>query len=91
MRWRTSFQVGQCNILVLLMVSVKSVMKNHNEGRKLSGGLYTSEVMLLLTEDTVLYLLKARTVETEKQPLLGIGPYTRIRGTRHVRCDVTIQ
>jgi hypothetical protein len=39
----------------------------------------------------VAYLLKAKTVEAEKQPLLGYGPYTRSRGTRHVRCDVTQQ
>jgi hypothetical protein len=39
----------------------------------------------------VAYLLKARTVEAEKQPLLGNGPYTRSRGTRHVCCDVTQQ
>jgi hypothetical protein len=32
----------------------------------------------------VAYLLKARTVEAEKQPLLDNGPYTRSRGTRHV-------
>jgi hypothetical protein len=36
----------------------------------------------------VLYLLKERTVVAEKQPLLGNGPYTRSRGTRHVPCDV---
>jgi hypothetical protein len=34
------------------------------------------------------YLFKARIPEAEKQPLLGNGPYTRSRGTRHVRCDV---
>jgi hypothetical protein len=39
---------------------------------------------------TVAYLLKARTVEAEKQPLTGNGPYTRSKGTRHVRCDVTV-
>jgi hypothetical protein len=39
----------------------------------------------------VAYLLKPRTVEVEKQQLLGNGPYTRNRGTRHVRCDVTQQ
>jgi hypothetical protein len=33
------------------------------------------------------YLLKARTVELEKQLLLGNDPYIRSRGTRHVRCD----
>jgi hypothetical protein len=32
------------------------------------------------------YLLKARTVKAEKQPLLGPYPYTFIRGTHHVRC-----
>jgi hypothetical protein len=32
------------------------------------------------TEDIVAYLLKARTVEAEKQPFLGNGPYTRSRG-----------
>jgi hypothetical protein len=37
------------------------------------------------------YLLKARTAEVEKQPLLGNGPYTRSRGMRHVRCDVMQQ
>jgi hypothetical protein len=36
----------------------------------------------------VAYLLKARTVEAEKRPLLGNGPYTRSRGTRCVGCDV---
>jgi hypothetical protein len=39
----------------------------------------------------VVCLLKARTLEAEKQPLLGNGPYTRNRGTRQVRCDVTQQ
>jgi hypothetical protein len=34
------------------------------------------------------YLFKARTVEAKKQPLLGNVPYTRSRGTRHVRCNV---
>jgi hypothetical protein len=37
----------------------------------------------------VAYFLKARTVETEKQLLLGNDPYTRSRGTRHACCDVT--
>jgi hypothetical protein len=41
--------------------------------------------------NNVVYLLKARTVEAEKQQLLGYGPYTRSRGTRHVSCDVTQQ
>jgi hypothetical protein len=40
---------------------------------------------------TLTYLLKARTVEAEKQPVLANGPYTRSRGTRHVRCDDTQQ
>jgi hypothetical protein len=39
----------------------------------------------------VAYLLKARIVEAEKQSLLGNGPYTRSRGKRHVRFDVTQQ
>jgi hypothetical protein len=39
----------------------------------------------------VAYLLKARTVEAEKQPLLSNGPYTRSSGTCHVRRDVTQQ
>jgi hypothetical protein len=39
----------------------------------------------------VAYLPKARTVEVDKQPLLGDGPYTRSREMRHVRCDVTQQ
>jgi hypothetical protein len=39
----------------------------------------------------VAYLLKARTVEAERQPLLGNDPYTRSRGKLHVRCDVTQQ
>jgi hypothetical protein len=39
----------------------------------------------------VAYLLKARTVKAEKQPLLDNGPYTRSRGTRYLRCDVTQQ
>jgi hypothetical protein len=34
-------------------------------------------------------LLKERTVEAEKQPLQGNGPYTRGREKHHVRCDVT--
>jgi hypothetical protein len=38
---------------------------------------------------TVVCLIKARTMEAEKQPLLDNGPYTRNRGTRDVRCDVT--
>jgi hypothetical protein len=41
--------------------------------------------------DIVAYMLKGRTVEAEKQPLLGNGPYTRSRGTSQVRCDVTQQ
>jgi hypothetical protein len=36
----------------------------------------------------VAYWLKARKVEAKNQPLLGNSPYTRSRGTRHVRCDV---
>jgi hypothetical protein len=40
---------------------------------------------------SVAYLLKARTVEAEQQALLGNGPYTRSKGTRQVRCDVTQQ
>jgi hypothetical protein len=39
----------------------------------------------------VAYLLKARTVASEKQPLLGNDPYTRSRGTREVRCDIKQQ
>jgi hypothetical protein len=39
----------------------------------------------------VAYLLKARTVEAEKEQLLGNGLYTCSRGTPHVRCDVTQQ
>jgi hypothetical protein len=39
----------------------------------------------------VAYLLKPRTVEAEKQPLLGNGPYTRSKEMRHVRYDVTQQ
>jgi hypothetical protein len=39
----------------------------------------------------VAYLLKVEIVEAEKQPLLGNDPYTRSRGTRHVRCDVKQQ
>jgi hypothetical protein len=41
--------------------------------------------------NTVTYLLKTRTVEAEKQPLLGNGPYTCSRGMRHIRCDITQQ
>jgi hypothetical protein len=40
-----------------------------------------------ILQNIVVYLLKARTVEAEKQPLLGNGPYTRSRGTRHVCCE----
>jgi hypothetical protein len=39
----------------------------------------------------VAYLLKAGTVEAEKQPLLDYGPYTHSRGICHVRYDVTQQ
>jgi hypothetical protein len=42
-------------------------------------------------QNIVVYLLKARTVEAEKQPLLGNGPYTRSIGTRHVLCHVMQQ
>jgi hypothetical protein len=42
-------------------------------------------------EDSVAYVLKARTVKAEKQTLLGNGPYTRSRGTRHAHCDVMQQ
>jgi hypothetical protein len=54
----------------------------------------TSEISLHVEKfphDTVAYLLKARTVEAEKQPLLCNSPYARSRGTRHVLCDVTQQ
>jgi hypothetical protein len=37
------------------------------------------------------YLLKTRTVEAEKQPLLSNGPYICCTGQRYVRCDVTQQ
>jgi hypothetical protein len=37
----------------------------------------------------VAYLLKASTVEAEKQPLLGNGPCIRSREMRHIRCDIT--
>jgi hypothetical protein len=40
---------------------------------------------------TVVYLLKARTVAAEKQPLLRNGVYTCTTGTLHVCCDVTQQ
>jgi hypothetical protein len=43
------------------------------------------------SEDIVAYLLKARTVEAEKQLLLGNGPYTRNRRAHHLRCDITQQ
>jgi hypothetical protein len=36
-------------------------------------------------------LLGTRTVEADKQPLLGNAQYTRSKGTRHVRCDVMQQ
>jgi hypothetical protein len=39
----------------------------------------------------VAYLLKARTVEAEKQPLLGNGPYTRSRGKRHATTEEVLQ
>jgi hypothetical protein len=39
----------------------------------------------------VTFLLKARTVEAKKQPLLGNVPYTRSGSTRHIRCNVTQQ
>jgi hypothetical protein len=39
----------------------------------------------------MVYLLKAKTVKTEEHPLLGNGPFTSSRETRHVRCDVTQQ
>jgi hypothetical protein len=39
----------------------------------------------------VAYMPKARTVAADKQPLLGNGPYTRSRETRHVLCGVTQQ
>jgi hypothetical protein len=35
----------------------------------------------------VAYFLKTKPVEADKQPLPGNGPYTRSRGTFHVRCD----
>jgi hypothetical protein len=40
---------------------------------------------------SVAYLLKERTVEAEKQPLLDNGPYKRSKGTRYIRCDMTQQ
>jgi hypothetical protein len=46
---------------------------------------------LPVAQTNVAYLLKARAVEAEKQPLLGNGSYTRSIGTRHVRCDITQQ
>jgi hypothetical protein len=54
----------------------------------------TSEISLHVEKfrhDIVAYLLKARTVEAEKQPLLGNNSYKRSRGKRHVRYDVTQQ
>jgi hypothetical protein len=39
----------------------------------------------------VAYLLKARTVEAEKQPLLGNGLYMCSRGMHHIHCDVMQQ
>jgi hypothetical protein len=38
---------------------------------------------------TVAYLLKARTVETEKQPLLGNGPYTARRSVVYI-CNAIV-
>jgi hypothetical protein len=46
----------------------------------------TRTVLLL---HIVAYLFKAKTVDAEKQLLLRNGPYTRSRGMRHVRRDVT--
>jgi hypothetical protein len=40
-------------------------------------------------QNFVAHLLKARTVEADKQPLLGNGPYTRSGGTDYIHCDVT--
>jgi hypothetical protein len=39
----------------------------------------------------VAYLLRARTVEAEKQPLLGNGLYTCSRGMCHIPCDIMQQ
>jgi hypothetical protein len=36
----------------------------------------------------VVYLLNSRIMEAEEQPLLGNGPYTRSRKTRHISCDI---
>jgi hypothetical protein len=59
----------------------------------LSEVLHVTEIVesgmkLVPVEYTVAYLLKARTVEAEKQPLLGNGLYTCSRGTHHIHCDV---
>jgi hypothetical protein len=43
------------------------------------------------SENIVVYLLKARTVEAEKEPLLGNGPYTRSRRAHNIRHDITQQ
>jgi hypothetical protein len=37
------------------------------------------------------YLFKARTVQAEKQPLVGNGPHTSSRGTHHVHYDIMQQ
>jgi hypothetical protein len=42
-------------------------------------------------QNIVAYLLKARTVAAEKQPLLGDGPYTRRIGTRHATIEMVLQ
>jgi hypothetical protein len=47
--------------------------------------------LLQIKFNIVAYLLKAGTVEAEKQPLLGNDPYKHSRGTRHVGCDVMQQ
>jgi hypothetical protein len=55
------------------------------------GTLVTNPTYWFTVHDIVAYFPEARTVEAEQQPLLGNGPYTRRRGTRYVRCDVTQQ
>jgi hypothetical protein len=42
-------------------------------------------------QDIVAYLLTARTVEADKQPLLGKGLYTCSRGMSHVCCNIMYQ
>jgi hypothetical protein len=56
-----------------------------------SGSRQQGQYSNLVLSGNRTYLLKAITAEIEKWLLLGNGPYTRTRWTRHVRCEVTQQ